>query len=87
MGGLPVTTGVRIVRDLNRNAETNNVTREKARYWINFPCGTGFPVPVDSELHKALEAGVSIEKLLAKWQGTAYIRDCQNAKPKFSYLD
>lgn len=75
------------MRDLNNAGNGTSNTREKARYWINFPCGTGFPVPVDSELHKALEAGVTIEKLLTKWQGTAYIRDTANSKPKFSYLD
>lgn len=79
------------MRDLNRNAEasnsSNSQTREKARYWINLPCGTGFPVPVDSPLHAALEQGVTIEKLLQKWAGTAYVRDTANSKPKFSYLD
>ena len=75
------------MRNLNQNANADTNTREKARFWLNLPCGTGFPVPVDSELHRALEAGVTMEKLLAKWQGTAYIRVCQNSKPKFSYLD
>lgn len=74
------------MRDLNSNS--NSQTREKARFWFNMPCGTGFPVPVDSELHKALEAGVTVEQLLAKWSnGGAYIRDTANSKPKFSYFD
>lgn len=73
------------MRDMNRN--TDSSTREKARFWLNLPCGTGFPVPVDSELHQALASGVTVETLLKKWAGTMYVRDCQNAKPKFSYLD
>ena len=86
MGGLPVfDSEVRIMRDYSNTSNTS--TREKARFWLNLPCGTGFPVPVDSALHQALEAGVTMETLLAKWQGTAYIRDTANAKPKFSYFD
>ena len=75
------------MRDLNAGNGTSNTQREKAKYWINLPCGTGFPVPTDSPLHAALEAGVTIGQLLAKWQGTAYIRDTSVSKPKFSYLD
>lgn len=74
------------MRDLNRNTDTSN-NREKARFWINLPCGTGFPVPTDSALHQALASGVTMETLLKKWAGTAYVRDSANAKPKFSYLD
>lgn len=73
------------MRDMN-NAGNGN--REKARFWFNMPCGTGFPVPVDSELHRALEAGVTVGQLLAKWaNGGAYVRDTLNSKPKFSYFD
>lgn len=76
------------MRDLNNAGNgTSSTQREKAKYWLNLPCGTGFPVPVDSPLHQALEAGVSVEQLLKKWAGTMYVRDTSVSKPKFSYLD
>ena len=77
------------MRDYSNTSNTSNGSqpREKARFWVNLPCGTGFPVPADSALHAALEAGVTPEQLLAKWAGTMYIRDTANAKPKFSYFD
>lgn len=80
------------MRDMSRNTDSSSTgstgPKDKARFWLNLPCGTGFPVPTDSPLHGFLEAGVTMEQLLVKWaECGAYVRDCQQTKKKFSYFD